>query len=66
MKRILVTISAMIIGVFALVFSIIMAIPLTIAALIAGKKMQKDLKQAQFNTGEDKVIEGEYQDISRN
>lgn len=41
MNRIIVTALALITGFFALVFSLIIAIPLTIAALITGKRIEK-------------------------
>ncbi|WED29061.1 hypothetical protein L3V77_24330 [Vibrio sp. DW001] len=64
MKRWLIVFSAVTLGLFTLVFSLLVAIPITIAALITGRKLQKDRKKARFDTGQENVIEGEYQDVS--
>ncbi|EKF9808794.1 hypothetical protein BFX12_15965 [Vibrio cholerae] len=71
MNRFLITLLSMITGVFALIFSLLLAIPLTIIALITGKRLQKQLKARtyQFNqpaayTTHSNVIEGEYEEIS--
>ncbi|MDB1126108.1 hypothetical protein [Vibrio algarum] len=64
MKRFLVAVSAVTLGLFALVFSLLMAIPLMIMAFITGKKLQKDFNKSSFNAGQERVIEGEYKDIS--
>ncbi len=50
-----------------------MAIPLTIAALITGKRIEKRVKQMQqemheeyeFNTGKSDAIEGEFEEVRR-
>lgn len=73
MKRIIVTALALITGLFALVISLIIAIPLTLAALITGKRldsrikhMQKEtLQEYQFNTGKSDAIEGEFEEVHR-
>ncbi|AKU57673.1 Hypothetical protein FORC18_4117 [Vibrio parahaemolyticus] len=73
MNRIIVTALALITGFFALVFSLIMAIPLTIAALITGKRIEKRVRKMQkevheeyeFNTGKADVIEGEFEEVRR-
>ncbi len=73
MNRIIVTALALITGLFALVFSLIMAIPLTIVALITGKRietrkkyMQRDIREAyEFNTGKADAIEGEFEEVHR-
>lgn len=64
MKRFIVAVTAVIFGLFVLVFSLLMTIPLAIVALITGKKLRNDLYQSTFNTGKENVIEGEYKDIS--
>ncbi|RBM25214.1 hypothetical protein DLR60_17955 [Vibrio tarriae] len=71
MNRFLITLLSLITGVFALIFSLLLAIPLTIAALITGKRLEKQLKarayqfhqQATYTTHSN-VIEGEYEEIS--
>lgn len=73
MNRIIVTTLALITGFFALVFSLVMAIPLAIAALITGKRIEKHVQQVQkemheeyrFNTGKDDAIEGEFEEVRR-
>ena len=47
MNRIIVTALALITGFFTLVFSVIIAIPLTIAALITGKRIENRVKKIQ-------------------
>ena len=69
MNRIIVTALALITGFFTLVFSLIMAIPLTIAALITGKRIEKRVKEMheeyEFNTGKSDAIEGEFEEVRR-
>ncbi|MBE4361611.1 hypothetical protein P3633_14985 [Vibrio parahaemolyticus] len=69
MNRIIVTALALITGFFALVFSLIMAIPLTIAALITGKRIEKRVRKMheeyEFNTGKADAIEGEFEEVRR-
>jgi cytochrome c biogenesis protein CcdA len=55
---------------FTLVFTLILAIPLTIAALITGKKIEKSLKmnRSPFSAQQSSkasVLEGEYEDVSK-
>ncbi|KQA23192.1 hypothetical protein V7T16_15245 [Vibrio metoecus] len=71
MNRFLITLLSMITGVFALIFSLLLAIPLAIIALITGKRLERQLKARayQFNqqaayTTHSNVIEGEYEEIS--
>jgi|ASRK01.1.fsa_nt_gi hypothetical protein len=64
MKRLLIAFSAVTLGLFTLVFSLLVAIPIAIAALIMGRKRLKDLGKTRFDTGQENVIEGEYQDVS--
>ncbi|EKO3408505.1 hypothetical protein ACRTC7_05815 [Vibrio fluvialis] len=67
MYRFLVTALTLITGFFALMFSLLLAIPLTIAAIITGKRLEKQLKrhpfyQTQGNQGN--VIDGEFEEVS--
>ncbi|MFC1235291.1 hypothetical protein [Vibrio sp. F74] len=64
MKRFLIAFSAVTLGIFTLVFSLLVAIPISIAALITGRKLQKNRNKTHFDTGQEYVIEGEYQDVS--
>lgn len=67
MSRAISGIFALFIGVITLAFSFIVAIPLTIAALITGKKIQRDLKEqygAFSQPAHSTVLEGEYEDLS--
>ncbi|EEY99050.1 hypothetical protein VOA_001399 [Vibrio sp. RC586] len=71
MNRFLITLLSMITGVFALIFSLLLAIPLAIIALITGKRLEKQLKarafqfsqQAAYQSHSD-VIEGECEEVS--
>ncbi|MFA0087752.1 hypothetical protein [Vibrio sp. 10N.261.51.F12] len=70
MKNLLVTISALIIGFFAMIFSLLMAIPLAIVTFITGNRIKKQMEQ-QLKTqpyyqepSSGKTIEGEYENVS--
>ncbi len=68
MTRFLVTVLALITGFFALAFGLLLAIPLTIAALITGKRIEKQLYrrpfyQAQNNQAHGNTIDGEYEEV---
>ncbi|MDC5805954.1 hypothetical protein OPW36_14755 [Vibrio europaeus] len=68
MNRVISGILALFIGVFTLLFSLIMVIPLTIAAVITGKKIEKSLKMNRTASSQQKgrsVLEGEYEDVSK-
>ena len=68
MNKTISTILALFVGVIALLFSLMLAIPLTIAALITGKKIEKSLKMQRtaFSQQNDAfVLEGEYEDVSK-
>ncbi|WP_425667630.1 hypothetical protein ACPUEJ_18825 [Vibrio tubiashii] len=68
MNRVISGILALFIGVFTLMFSLIMVIPLTIAAVITGKKIEKSLKMnrsASSQQNDRSVLEGEYEDVSK-
>jgi membrane protein implicated in regulation of membrane protease activity len=67
MKKALLTVSAVFIGFVAMMFSLIMAIPLTIAAYVTGnrikKELDKELSQQRQNM-QGNTIEGEYEEVS--
>ncbi|NUW74635.1 hypothetical protein HOP38_19265 [Vibrio mediterranei] len=67
MKKALLTVSALFIGFVAMMFSLIMAIPLTIAAYVTGnrikKELDKELSQQRQNM-QGNTIEGEYEEVS--
>ncbi|KLN65109.1 hypothetical protein [Vibrio sp. VPAP30] len=68
MNRVISGILALFIGVFTLLFSLIMVIPLTIATVITGKKIEKSLKMnrsASSQQNDRSVLEGEYEDVSK-
>ena len=73
MNRIIVTALALITGFFTLVLSWIIAIPLTIAALITGNRIEKRVRKMQremheeyeFNTGKADAIEGAFEEVRR-
>ncbi|AIW16692.1 hypothetical protein VITU102760_04155 [Vibrio tubiashii] len=68
MNRVISGFLALFIGVFTLLFSLIMVIPLTIAAVITGKKIEKSLKMnrsASSQQNDRSVLEGEYEDVSK-
>ncbi|MBD1567425.1 hypothetical protein P4S52_19775 [Vibrio sp. SA48] len=64
MNRFLITALTLITGFFALIFSLILAIPLTIAAIITGKRLEKQLKGHSLYQRRSNVIDGEYEDIT--
>ncbi|CAK4074241.1 hypothetical protein OH458_10160 [Vibrio sp. MarTm2] len=70
MNRILTNVFALFIGIFTILFGLILAIPLTIAALITGKKLEKSLKANHFNfrdvkQDKERVLEGEYEEVTK-
>ncbi|MCL9783492.1 hypothetical protein M9194_18860 [Vibrio sp. S4M6] len=69
MKKYFVLAVAAFVGFFALLTSLFLAIPLAIAALITGKKIQSQLRSqrghAPSQEENSRVIEGEYEDLSR-
>lgn len=65
MSRLIVTFLTIITGFFALVASLIMVIPLTIAALITGRRIRKEMQNYQFATEQNAVIEGEYEEVAK-
>lgn len=67
MKKALLTIIAMFIGFVTMMFSLLLAIPLTIAAFFTGKRIKKQLDQdlAQHQQAMNgNTIEGEYEEVS--
>ncbi|UUM32077.1 hypothetical protein NP165_17410 [Vibrio japonicus] len=68
MKRIITSIVVLFISVLTLVMGLILAIPVTIFAIITGKKLLNKSKanSATFNTSSHgTVLEGEYEDVSK-
>lgn len=68
MSRAISTVFALFIGCVTLLFSLVLAIPLTIAAILTGKKLQKSIKmnsQSSQASPSSAVLEGEYEDISK-
>ncbi|MGD8120424.1 hypothetical protein [Vibrio sp. Hep-1b-8] len=68
MNRMITGVFALFIGFFTLIFGLILAIPLTIAALITGKKLERAIKMnhPMFSQGNRKnVIEGEFEEVSK-
>ncbi|GLT18434.1 hypothetical protein GCM10007938_22130 [Vibrio zhanjiangensis] len=68
MNKMIASVLALFIGLFTIAFSIIMLVPLTIIALLTGKKIEKSLRQraSQFQSQtRGTVLEGEYEDISK-
>ncbi|MFC5079442.1 hypothetical protein VTH8203_02115 [Vibrio thalassae] len=67
MKKALLTVSALFIGFFAMMFSLVMAIPLAIAAYITGNRIKKQLDRElaqQKQNMHGNTIEGEYEEVS--
>ncbi len=72
MQKTLFTVFALFTGFIAIAFSLILAVPLAIMAIITGKKLQKKMRQSSafmysgHNTASQaNVIEGEYEEIPR-
>lgn len=64
MKKVFVTALVLMAGFIALLSSLILVIPLTIAALITGKQIEKKMKNQSFDTTSERIIEGEYEEKS--
>jgi hypothetical protein len=67
MKKALLTVRAVFIGFVAMMFSLIMAIPLTIAAYVTGNRIKKELDKElaqQRQNMQGNTIEGEYEEVS--
>ncbi|CAM3154287.1 MULTISPECIES: hypothetical protein [Vibrio] len=68
MNRVMSSVLALFIGFFTIIIGLILAIPLTIAALITGKKIERAIKK-NANTAQQQskgsVLEGEYEDVSK-
>ncbi|MCG9677440.1 MULTISPECIES: hypothetical protein [Vibrio] len=68
MNRMISSALALFIGFFTIIFGLILAIPLTIVALITGKKIEKAIKKnatAYQQPSKGSVLEGEYEDVSK-
>ncbi|GEM76194.1 hypothetical protein [Vibrio sagamiensis] len=69
MNRIIVIALATITGLLTLTFSLLIAIPVAIAAIITGKRIEKKIKDVQetyeFDTSKNEAIEGEYEEVHR-
>ncbi len=68
MNKIIASVLAVLIGIFTLLFSMIMLVPLTIFALLTGRKIEKSLRQSTMRfqqSSRGSVLEGEYEDISK-
>ncbi len=69
MNRFIITALTLITGFFAIAFSLLLAIPLTIAALITGKRLQNQMQrrpfyQAQSNSSHGNTIDGEFEEVN--
>jgi hypothetical protein len=62
MKKVVVTALVLMAGFIALLSSLILVVPLTIAALITGKQIEKKMKNQGFNPTSERIIEGEYEE----
>ncbi len=62
MKKVVVTALVLMAGFIALLSSLILVVPLTIAALITGKQIEKKMKNQAFNPTSERIIEGEYEE----
>ncbi len=63
MQRALITIAALFTGLFALMFSLMLAIPLTLLAIFKGRQLQKKMASGHFGHSDHNnsdIIEGEY------
>ncbi|QXO15486.1 MULTISPECIES: FxsA family protein [Vibrio] len=66
MSRFIVTTLTLVTGFFAVMFGLLLAIPLTLVAIITGKRIEKQLKRRPFNPAQNNanVIEGEFEEIT--
>ncbi|UGA57422.1 hypothetical protein [Vibrio sp. VB16] len=62
MKKVVVTVLVLMAGFIALLSSLILVVPLTIAGLITGKKIEKKMKNQGFKPTSERIIEGEYEE----
>ncbi len=68
MKNLVSSIVVLFVGFFTLLMGLILAIPLTVLALVTGKKLQRRNKvsSATDNTRtQGAVLEGEYEEVSK-
>ncbi|UAB71944.1 hypothetical protein INR79_08645 [Vibrio sp. SCSIO 43132] len=64
MKRFLVSIASIVVGLITLFTGLFMAVFIGIAALIMGKRMEQKMAKEGFAPRRAAVIEGEYDDIT--
>lgn len=68
MKNLVSSIVVLFVGFFTLLMGLILAIPLTVLALVTGKKLQRrnKVRSATENTStHGAVLEGEYEEVSK-
>lgn len=68
MARVITAIFALFVGMFTLIMSLILAIPLTIAAIFAGKRLQRSAAFSRTEPSANKsgnTIEGDYEEVQR-
>ncbi|CCN34538.1 conserved hypothetical protein [Vibrio nigripulchritudo SFn27] len=64
MKRFLVSIASIVVGLITLFTGLFMAVFIGIAALIMGKRIERKMAKEGFTPRRAAVIEGEYDDIT--
>lgn len=66
MSRFIVTALTLVTGFFAIMFGLLLAIPLTLVAIITGKRLEKQLKRRPFYQEQNnaQVIEGEFEEVN--
>ena len=64
MNKMIASVLAIFIGLLTITFSIIMMVPLTIFALLTGRKIEKSLRKST-QASRRSVLEGEYEDVSK-
>ena len=68
MNRMIAGVFSLFVGFFTLLFGLVIAIPLTIAALFTGKGIEKATKAnstASNHSHQGRVLEGEYEEVSK-
>ncbi|MDA0150136.1 hypothetical protein [Vibrio sp. LaRot3] len=66
MYKFISSVLALLVGFISVLFGLLLAIPLTILALITGKKLRDTAKKQQANQPHHgAVLEGEYEDVSK-
>lgn len=66
MSRFIVTALTLVTGFFAVMFGLLLAIPLTLLAIITGKRLEKQMKRRPFYQEQNnaQVIEGEFEEVN--